>query len=116
MRETAPWSPPPTPATATGPATATDPRDRRRTLVRRDPEVSDRRAEVAAAPVDGALSTALGTTDPAEPAEVTALLESLARRLSPEMLTRPTPESTSWGFVRRAACRVCGTGDGRGAG
>ncbi|MEV6583987.1 helix-turn-helix domain-containing protein [Streptomyces sp. NPDC051582] len=72
---------------------ATDPRDRRRTLVRRNPEVSDRRAEVAAATIDGALSSALGTTDPAELAEVVALLEALAERLSPEMLARLTPDA-----------------------
>ncbi|MFF4104119.1 MarR family transcriptional regulator [Streptomyces sp. NPDC001903] len=73
--------------------TATDPRDRRRTLVRRDPEMSDRRAEVASASVEGALSTALGTRDPAELAEVVALLEALAERLSPDVLARLTPDA-----------------------
>lgn len=73
--------------------TATDPSDRRRTLVRQNPEVTDRRAEVAAAPVDAALATALGTQDPVDVAEVLALLEALARRLSPEMLARRTLEA-----------------------
>ncbi|MFE2477622.1 MarR family transcriptional regulator [Streptomyces sp. NPDC001194] len=73
--------------------TATDPRDRRRTLVRRNPGMSDRRAEVASSSVDGALSTALGTGDPAELAEVVALLEALAERLSPEVLARLTPDA-----------------------
>ncbi|MFI5671350.1 MarR family transcriptional regulator [Streptomyces sp. NPDC051704] len=73
--------------------TATDPHDRRRTLVRRSPGTSDRRAEVAASSVDGTLSTALGTSDPAELAEVLGLLEALAERLSPEVLARLTPDA-----------------------
>ncbi|RSS80839.1 helix-turn-helix domain-containing protein [Streptomyces sp. WAC06614] len=72
--------------------TATDPRDRRRTLVRRNPEVGDRRAEVASTTVDAALATALGTDDPVEVAQVVALLEALDRRLSPEVLTRLGPD------------------------
>ncbi|MFJ8017069.1 MarR family transcriptional regulator [Streptomyces sp. NPDC096339] len=72
----------------------TDPRDRRRTLVRQNPEVTDRRAEVAGARIDDALGTALGTDDPVEVAQVVALLEALARRLSPEALARLAPEST----------------------
>ncbi|MCB5183200.1 MarR family transcriptional regulator [Streptomyces antimicrobicus] len=73
--------------------TATDPRDRRRTLVRQNPEVNDRRAEVASTTVDAALATALGTDDPVEVAQVVALLEALDRRLSPESLTRLTPDA-----------------------
>ncbi|MFG2622704.1 MarR family winged helix-turn-helix transcriptional regulator [Streptomyces sp. NPDC048507] len=69
---------------------ATDPADRRRTLLRQNPEVGDRRAEVASTPVDAALATALGTADPVDVAEVLALLEALARRLSPDMLARLT--------------------------
>ncbi|MFD7561241.1 MULTISPECIES: MarR family transcriptional regulator [unclassified Streptomyces] len=72
--------------------TRTDPRDRRRTLVRQNPEVTDRRAEVAGARVDDALATALGTDDPVEVAEVVALLEALSRRLSPEVLARLSPD------------------------
>ncbi len=73
--------------------TETDPRDRRRTLVRQNPEVTDRRAEVAATRVDDALATALGTEDPVEVTEVIALLEALARRLSPEVLARLAPDT-----------------------
>ncbi|MFF2043352.1 MarR family winged helix-turn-helix transcriptional regulator [Kitasatospora sp. NPDC058170] len=68
--------------------TAADPRDRRRLLARQAPEISARRAEVAAAPIDGALARALGTDDPAELAEVLAALEVLARRLTPASLRR----------------------------
>ncbi|GJF32720.1 hypothetical protein KNE206_54200 [Kitasatospora sp. NE20-6] len=71
----------------------TDPRDRRRTLVRRNPEVTDRRAEVASTRIDDALATALGTGDPVEVAEVVALLETLARRLPPDVSARLAPES-----------------------
>ncbi|MFI1152710.1 hypothetical protein [Streptomyces sp. NPDC020817] len=55
--------------------------------------MSDRRAEVASASVDGAPSTALGTSDPAEHAQAVALLEALAERLAPEMLARLTPDA-----------------------
>ncbi|MET9382477.1 helix-turn-helix domain-containing protein [Streptomyces sp. NPDC002928] len=68
--------------------TTTDPADRRRTLLRQNPEISGRRAEVAAAPVDGAVGAALGTEDTQEIAETVTLLEQLAARLSPESLDR----------------------------
>ncbi|MEU1196652.1 helix-turn-helix domain-containing protein [Streptomyces sp. NPDC005813] len=68
--------------------TTTDPADRRRSLLRQNPEITGRRAEVAAAPVDEALGTALGTDDPAAVAETVALLEQLAERLSPKVLGR----------------------------
>ncbi|MFD9728635.1 MarR family transcriptional regulator [Streptomyces sp. NPDC059072] len=74
--------------------TRTDPRDRRRTLLRQNPEMTDRRAEVAGARVDDALAAALGTDDPVEVAQVVALLEALARRLSPDVLTRLAPEQS----------------------
>jgi DNA-binding MarR family transcriptional regulator len=63
--------------------TMTDPRDRRRSLIRESPKVSDRVAEVRAAPVDDALSTALDTDDRQDVAETLAMLEELARRLLP---------------------------------
>jgi DNA-binding MarR family transcriptional regulator len=63
--------------------TMTDPRDRRRSLIRESPQVSDRVAEVRAAPVDDALSTALDTDDRQDVAETLAMLEELARRLLP---------------------------------
>ncbi|WP_405360070.1 MarR family transcriptional regulator [Kitasatospora sp. NBC_00085] len=68
--------------------TGADPGDRRRLLARRAPELSARRVEVAATPVDAALARALGTDDPAELAEVLAALEVLARRLTPASLRR----------------------------
>ncbi|WP_432174634.1 MarR family winged helix-turn-helix transcriptional regulator [Streptomyces sp. Tue6028] len=68
--------------------TTTDPADRRRSLLRQNPEITGRRAEVAAAPVDEALGAALGTDDPAAVAETVALLEQLAERLSPKVLGR----------------------------
>ncbi|MFE7934509.1 hypothetical protein ACFU6S_38475 [Streptomyces sp. NPDC057456] len=68
---------------------APDPADRRRrTMLRRAPEVSGRRAEVAAAPVDTAIGTALGAEDPAAITRTIALLEQLAELLSPEALAR----------------------------
>ncbi|MEV0403712.1 helix-turn-helix domain-containing protein [Actinoallomurus sp. NPDC050550] len=74
--------------------TAPDPRDRRRMLVRQAPEVSERVAVVRSTPIDGALATALGTADAGEVAEVTTLLETLARRLTPETLARLRTESS----------------------
>ncbi|PBC65698.1 MarR family transcriptional regulator [Streptomyces sp. Tue6028] len=68
--------------------TTTDPADRRRSLLRQNPEITGRRAEVAAAPVDEALGAALGTDDPTAVAETVALLEQLAERLSPKVLGR----------------------------
>ncbi|MET9899097.1 helix-turn-helix domain-containing protein [Streptomyces sp. NPDC006446] len=68
--------------------TATDPADRRRSLIRRNPEITGRRAEVAASPIDNALGAALDTEDSATIAETVALLEQLAERLSPDVLGR----------------------------
>ncbi|MFC3572049.1 MarR family transcriptional regulator [Streptomyces yaanensis] len=77
--------------------TTTDPADRRRTLLRRDPEISGRRAQVAAAPIDAAVGTALGTDDAQEIADTIALLEQLAERLSPKVLDRlrQSPEQST---------------------
>ncbi|MER6785792.1 helix-turn-helix domain-containing protein [Streptomyces sp. NPDC000658] len=63
--------------------TAPDPADRRRMLVRPNPEVSPRVAQVRDAGVDDALATALGSDDPRRLAEVTEALEVLARHLAP---------------------------------
>ncbi|MFI9828834.1 MarR family winged helix-turn-helix transcriptional regulator [Streptomyces sp. NPDC051913] len=71
--------------------TTTDPTDRRRSLLRQNPEVTGRRAEVAAAPVDEAVGAALGTDDPVAVADTVHLLEQLARRLSPQSLGRLRP-------------------------
>ncbi|WP_460061582.1 hypothetical protein [Streptomyces sp. YKOK-I1] len=68
--------------------TAPDPADRRRTLLRRNPEVSERRAEVAATPIEAALGAALGTADTDEIARTVTLLEQLAALLSLDVLGR----------------------------
>lgn len=68
--------------------TAVDPRDRRRTLVRASPDVPGRAAQIASAPIDPVLATALGTDDQREVAEVVASLEALAQRLTPDALAR----------------------------
>jgi DNA-binding MarR family transcriptional regulator len=66
--------------------TEPDPKDRRRVLIRQSPDVSDRVAFVRSTTIDAALGTVLG--DPQEVEEVAAILEALARRLSPETLAR----------------------------
>jgi len=68
--------------------TAADPGDRRRLLVRPAAQVSTRVAEVRAAPIDAALATAIGADDRQRIAEVVAALETLARHLTPQVLTR----------------------------
>lgn len=50
--------------------------------------MSDRVSVVRATTIDAALGDALGTDDPAEIGEVAALLETLARRLTPDKLAR----------------------------
>ncbi|WP_433474900.1 MarR family transcriptional regulator [Spirillospora sp. CA-142024] len=60
---------------------APDPDDRRRSLVRVADEPSERVAEVRATTIDVALAAALGGDE--HVGEVTAALETLARRLSP---------------------------------
>ncbi|MEV0589601.1 MarR family transcriptional regulator [Nonomuraea sp. NPDC050310] len=68
--------------------TEPDPRDRRRLLIRPAPQISDRVGQVRATSIDAALAKALDTTDPQRVAEVTTLLEELARHLTPQALTR----------------------------
>ncbi|MGN9839736.1 MarR family winged helix-turn-helix transcriptional regulator [Nonomuraea sp. H19] len=68
--------------------TEPDPRDRRRLLIRPAPQISDRVGQVRATSIDAALAKALDTTDPQQVAEVTTLLEKLARHLAPQALTR----------------------------
>ncbi|TDD34202.1 MarR family transcriptional regulator [Nonomuraea terrae] len=63
--------------------TETDPRDRRRTIIREAPEVSDRVSQVRDTPIDKALAAALGTDDPQRVSETVAALEALAERLVP---------------------------------
>ncbi|MGW6916381.1 hypothetical protein ACWGB8_21530 [Kitasatospora sp. NPDC054939] len=68
--------------------TEVDPADRRRMLVRRAPELTPRRIEVAGATIDDALVRALGTDDPQALAEVLAALDVLGRRLTPATIRR----------------------------
>jgi len=72
--------------------TETDASDRRRTVVRPSVEALRRAASIAAlAPIDRALAAAMGAAGEAEVAEVVATLESLSRRLIPEVPVQPTP-------------------------
>jgi DNA-binding MarR family transcriptional regulator len=68
--------------------TEPDPGDRRRLLIRPAPEVSRRVQEIRATSIDATLATALDTDDPQRIAEIAALLEELARHLTPQALTR----------------------------
>jgi DNA-binding MarR family transcriptional regulator len=63
----------------------TDPRDRRRTIIREAPEASERVTRVRDTPIDDALATALGTDDPQRVRETVAALEELADRLIPQL-------------------------------
>ncbi|MGI5325565.1 MarR family transcriptional regulator [Actinomadura nitritigenes] len=65
--------------------TAPDPDDRRRSLVRKADEVSERVAEVRATTIDAALTAALGGSEHLP--EVKNALDVLTRHLSPESLT-----------------------------
>ncbi|MEU4579027.1 helix-turn-helix domain-containing protein [Nonomuraea sp. NPDC023979] len=68
--------------------TEPDARDRRRLRVRPAPELSSRVEQVRSTAIDAALARALGSDDPHRVAEVVALLEELARHLSPQALSR----------------------------
>jgi DNA-binding MarR family transcriptional regulator len=68
--------------------TEPDPRDRRRALVQPAAEISERVDAVRATTIDDPLAIALNTDDPQRVAEIVALLEELARHLTPQTLTR----------------------------
>jgi DNA-binding MarR family transcriptional regulator len=68
--------------------TEPDARDLRRLLVTPAPETSSRVEEIGSTSIDRALATALDTDDPQRIADVVGLLDELARRLSPQALTR----------------------------
>jgi DNA-binding MarR family transcriptional regulator len=68
--------------------TEPDARDLRRLLVTPAPETSSRVEEIRSTSIDRALATALDTDDPQRIADVVGLLDELARRLSPQALTR----------------------------
>jgi DNA-binding MarR family transcriptional regulator len=76
--------------------TETDPRDRRRVLIRQAPTASQRVAFVNSTTVDAALAAALGTDERDELEEALAALEMLARRLRPES-TRDSPRRPASG-------------------
>jgi DNA-binding MarR family transcriptional regulator len=61
----------------------TDPGDRRRTIIREAPEVSERVTRVRDTPIDDALAAALGTDDRERVRETVEALEELADRLVP---------------------------------
>ncbi|NDU76638.1 MarR family transcriptional regulator [Actinomadura sp. DSM 109109] len=65
-----------------------DPDDRRRVRVHPADRPSARVEEIRASTVDTALAAALDTDDPDRVAEVAALLEELARYLTPQSVTR----------------------------
>ncbi len=73
--------------------TAIDPADRRRTLVRRSPEVTKRAAQRVSLPIDGAIANALGTSDHMEIGLVVNALQLLFDRLTPEALVRLRAEA-----------------------
>jgi DNA-binding MarR family transcriptional regulator len=75
--------------------TLPDPHDRRRTLVRSAPARSGPATALAPTLVDRAVAAALGTDDPEALGEVMAALELLARRLTPQVLTRVRPTLTA---------------------
>ncbi|MEV5611288.1 helix-turn-helix domain-containing protein [Streptomyces sp. NPDC052225] len=71
--------------------TAPDPADGRRQLIQQADEVSERVAEVRRSDITQALTTALGSDDPAALREVTEALGVLARHLTPESVSRLRP-------------------------
>lgn len=71
--------------------TAPDPADRRRLLVRKSPDLSDRVVQVRATAIDDALAKALGADDPERIREVADALAVLARHLTPQALANLRP-------------------------
>lgn len=71
-----------------------DPADRRRQLLRRNPDLTARRRKVATTTIDAAVAAALGNPGPSELAEVLAALEKLGSHLNPETITRLRNEVT----------------------
>lgn len=68
--------------------TEPDARDRRRLRIQPAPEISSRVEQVRSTSIDTALAKALAIDDPHRVAEIIALLEELARNLSPQALNR----------------------------
>jgi len=70
-----------------------DPRDRRRQLLGRNPNLTARRHAVATATIDEAVAAALGEHTPADLAEVLSALQTLGDWLTPQTVTRLRPEA-----------------------
>ncbi|GIF65033.1 hypothetical protein Ais01nite_30680 [Asanoa ishikariensis] len=70
-----------------------DPRDRRRQLLGRNPNLTPRRRTVAAATVDDAVAGALGEHTPTDLATVLSALETLGEWLTPQTITRLRPDA-----------------------
>ncbi|WP_327110484.1 helix-turn-helix domain-containing protein [Nocardia sp. NBC_01730] len=84
--------------------TTVDPRDRRRSLVRRAEHASRRVAQVRATPVDDAVAAALADTNPAAVREVLDALGTLTRHLrprEPRVTDRNSPRSNRTPRVAR---------------
>lgn len=76
-------------------ATTIDPNDRRRTLVRRSPEVTRRAANQAMVPIDDALANALSSTDPALVEKLSQALDLIAHHLNPDAIAKLRTESAT---------------------
>jgi DNA-binding MarR family transcriptional regulator len=66
----------------------TDPADRRRQLLRRNPKLGRRRRTAATASIAPVVAAAMDDHEPADLAEVLAALETLGHWLSPEAIAR----------------------------
>jgi DNA-binding MarR family transcriptional regulator len=73
--------------------TTIDPSDRRRTLVRRSPEVTRRVATKEMVPIRDALSAALGSDDESFIAQISDALDLLAEHLNPDAIAKLRTES-----------------------
>ena len=73
--------------------TTIDPNDRRRTLVRRSPEVTRRAANKPMVPIDDALANALGTSDPNLIEKLSQALDLIAHHLNPDAIAKLRTES-----------------------
>ncbi|SNT61831.1 DNA-binding transcriptional regulator, MarR family [Asanoa hainanensis] len=69
-----------------------DPRDRRRQLLARNPDLTARRRTVATTTVDEAVAAALGQHTPTDLTTVLSALETLGEWLTPQTLTRLRPD------------------------
>ncbi len=73
--------------------TTIDANDRRRTLVRRSPEITRRAANRETGSVEEALANALASNDPDLVAELTRALDLIAQHLNPDAIAKLRTES-----------------------